>query len=93
MMQIRCPWCGDRAQIEFTYGGDGGVRRPDFPESVSTEAWHAYLYIRDNEKGPHQELWHHSAGCRQWLLARRDTLTHEIEETRPVDSNRGESKG
>ena len=28
--------------------------------------------------GPHDELWLHSAGCRQWFEVRRDTRTHEI---------------
>lgn len=91
MMQIRCPWCGDRAQIEFSYGGDGSVQRPRDPEAVSSEEWFAYVYLRRNEKGPHLELWQHIAGCRRWLLVRRDTLTHEIEETRPAGRGHDET--
>jgi methylglutamate dehydrogenase subunit B len=76
MLLIPCPWCGPRAQIEFTYGGDATAKRPapDAPE----EAWVHFVYIRDNPAGPHEELWQHSAGCRQWVRVRRDTRTHEI---------------
>lgn len=77
MLLITCPYCGPRAQIEFTYGGDAGQRPPD-PEKVLLERWLDYVYLRDNPRGPHWELWQHSAGCRRWLRVRRDTLTHEI---------------
>jgi heterotetrameric sarcosine oxidase delta subunit len=76
MLLIPCPWCGPRSQIEFTYGGDANAKRP--APDASNEAWFAYVYLRDNPAGPHAELWLHSAGCRQWLEVRRDTLTHEI---------------
>ena len=34
--------------------------------------------MRDNPKGPFRERWVHSAGCRRWFEATRDTLTHEF---------------
>ncbi len=76
MLLIPCPWCGPRAQIEFAYGGDATVQRPadDAPES----AWHEFVHLRDNPRGPHDEWWQHSAGCRGWFRVRRDTLTHAI---------------
>ena len=78
MLLITCPYCGPRAQIEFSYGGDATVQRLVDPQSVSLEAWLDYVYLRDNPRGPHWELWQHSSGCRRWLRVRRDTLTHEI---------------
>ncbi len=83
MMLIPCPWCGPRNQIEFTYGGDATVTRPapDAPEA----AWVDYVYLRDNPSGPHDELWYHGAGCRAWFAVRRDTRTHAILESRPMD--------
>ncbi len=65
MLLIPCPWCGPRAQLEFTYGGDATLRRPapDAPEPD----WVAFVYLRDNP-----------AGCRQWFKLRRDTRTHDI---------------
>jgi heterotetrameric sarcosine oxidase delta subunit len=78
MLLIDCPYCGPRAQIEFTYGGDAGAQRPADPEKVPLETWLDYVYLRDNPRGPHWELWQHAAGCRSWLRVQRDTLTHEI---------------
>ena len=83
MLLIRCPWCGPRNQIEFTYGGDATVKRP--ANDALEAAWFEYVYLRDNPCGPHDELWQHSAGCRQWLKARRDTRTHEILATARLD--------
>ena len=76
MLLIRCPHCGPRDQVEFAYGGDASVVRPapDAPD----EAWHAYVYLRDNPAGPHEEYWQHHAGCRRWFRLRRDTVTHQI---------------
>lgn len=76
MLLIPCPWCGPRAQLEFTYGGDATVERPapDAPEAD----WVAFVYLRDNPAGPHDELWFHGVGCRQWFRLRRDTRTHDI---------------
>jgi heterotetrameric sarcosine oxidase delta subunit len=62
-------------QAEFSYGG-ADIARP--AESASTEAWFEYVYLRDNPKGAHPELWQHSAGCRAWLRVRRDTRTHQV---------------
>ena len=38
----------------------------------------------NNPKGPHDELWQHSSGCRSWFRVRRDTRTHAILESAPV---------
>ena len=78
MLLLNCPWCGERAQIEFAYGGDATVERPSDPSADNLEAWLDYVYIRDNPRGPHTEWWHHTAGCRRWFKVRRDTLTHEV---------------
>jgi sarcosine oxidase subunit delta len=76
MMLIRCPWCGPRAQVEFTYGGDASAKRPAIDAPIG--AWIEFVYLRENPAGPHDELWFHGAGCRRWLRVRRDTRTHEI---------------
>jgi heterotetrameric sarcosine oxidase delta subunit len=83
-MLITCPFCGERPHAEFVYGGDALVRRPADPGGASDERWFDYLYVRDNPRGPHRELWHHVLGCDQWIEVRRDTLTHAIGETAPV---------
>ena len=76
-MRIPCPYCGPRDADEFTYGEDGNVVRPD-PEAGDERAWTDYVYQRANPRGPHNELWHHTAGCRQWLRVTRDTTSHAI---------------
>ena len=63
MLLIPCPWCGPRNQIEFTYGGDATLKRP--PPDAPADVWFEFVYLRDNPCGPHDELWLHSAGCRQ----------------------------
>jgi methylglutamate dehydrogenase subunit B len=83
MLLIPCPHCGPRAQVEFTYGGDATVRRP--APDADERAWFEYVYVRDNPRGPHDELWLHSAGCRQWFKVRRNTLTHQILASAPMD--------
>ena len=82
MLLIPCP--AVRAQIEFAYGGDASVTRP-LPEAPM-QAWIDFVYRRENPAGPHDELWHHSAGCRQWLRVRRDTRTNVILESGPPRS-------
>jgi heterotetrameric sarcosine oxidase delta subunit len=78
MIVIHCPWCGPRNMSEFTYGGDATAKRPADPASASDGEWFDYIYLRDNPRGAHLELWHHNAGCRRWVKVLRDTLTHEI---------------
>ena len=78
MLLITCPWCGPRAQIEFTYGGDAGVVRPADPDAVSAGEWLDHVYLRDNPRGPHDEWWQHTSGCRAWVKVRRDTWTHRV---------------
>ncbi|MEO6624105.1 MAG: sarcosine oxidase subunit delta [Burkholderiaceae bacterium] len=82
MMLIPCPCCGPRNQVEFTYGGDANVRRP--AGDASAALWFDYVYLRDNPSGPHDELWMHSAGCRSWFRLRRDTRTHAIAGSAPL---------
>jgi heterotetrameric sarcosine oxidase delta subunit len=78
MLQIPCPWCGERDEVEFAYGGQAGVPYPDDPEALSDEEWGEFLFVRDNPKGPFRERWVHLHGCRRWFDLTRDTLTHEI---------------
>jgi heterotetrameric sarcosine oxidase delta subunit len=78
MMLLPCPHCGPRNVTEFAYGGDAHVRRPADPARASDAEWEAYLYLRDNPRGAHDELWQHTGGCRRWIAVRRDTLTHEV---------------
>lgn len=78
MLKIDCPWCGDRDETEFTFGGQTGIVRPLPEAQISDAQWADYLYLRDNTKGLQHERWRHSYGCRQWFNIERHTLSHEI---------------
>ena len=77
-MLIHCPVCGERPFSEFVYGGDATITRPADPASTSDAEWHAYLYLRDNPRGLHRELWFHTAGCHAWLVVTRGIANHVI---------------
>ncbi|MCG7492366.1 sarcosine oxidase subunit delta [Thalassobius sp. Cn5-15] len=78
-MLINHPLLGPRDASEFTYLGDANLlNRPDWQGENAVEAFHDYLYLRDNPAGLHRELWFHEQGDRSWLVVTRNTLTHEI---------------
>ena len=78
MLLISCPWCGEREEPEFGYGGQAHVAYPPDPEALDDDQWAQYLFFRANPKGPFAERWVHSAGCRRWFNAVRDTVTSEF---------------
>ena len=78
MLQIACPWCGERDETEFHYGGQAHVPYPADPDVLDDAEWARYLFVRDNPKGPFAERWCHSAGCRRWFNVVRDTATHRV---------------
>ncbi len=77
MLLIRCPWCGERDEVEFRYGGAGHVAWPD-EAAADDAAWGRFLFVRPNPKGPFAERWVHTHGCRRWFELTRDTVSHEI---------------
>lgn len=89
MLRIPCPFCGPRDETEFSYEGDAGVTYPalDAPE----EEWFEAVFLRENPRGAHSELWHHVHGCRAVLVVERDTLNHEIGAVRLAHGPTGEA--
>ena len=75
MLLINCPYCGERPEPEFVYGGQAHVARPADPRACSDQQWADYLYQRDNIKGVHAERWRHTHGCGRFFNALRDTTT------------------
>jgi len=73
---IHCPHCGLRPKEEFTVKG-AALTRPEADASQSV--WFDYVFLRENPRGRYDEHWHHTAGCRRWLVVTRDTASHEIE--------------
>ena len=82
MLHIYCPHCEEyREEEEFRPKGEAHIARPADPENTSDEDWGDYLFFRKNPRGLHHEQWFHSAGCRKFFNATRDTVTYEILET------------
>lgn len=75
MMQITCPHCGPRAQAEFVY-----VRTVDsvVPLNAAPDEAMQTLFTRANPRGPDEEIWRHTYGCRAWIVLIRHRVTHEI---------------
>ena len=95
-MIIEHPLLGPRDAQEFVYLGDAAlINRPDWQADNADEAFHDYLYLRDNPAGEHRELWYHEQGDRSWLVVTRNTPTHEItkvELARDVARTRGRGR-
>jgi sarcosine oxidase subunit delta len=83
MLLIPCPWCGPRAETEFSCAGEARTRVAG-GEGLDAAAWADRLHGRDNLRGESAELWWHVHGCQQWLLVRRDTLTHTVHSAAPA---------
>ena len=92
MQLIPCPWCGPREEAEFHYGGQAHLAYPSDPSAMPDEEWAKFVFFRENPSGPFAERWSHSAGCRRWFNAVRDTRTHDLlavyrlDEPKPVIS-------
>ena len=78
MLLIECPYCGPRAEIEFSCGGEAHIQRPARPDELTDAQWADYLFMRKNPRGRHLEQWFHGAGCRRWFNVERDTVTYRI---------------
>ena len=80
MLQIRCPYCGERPELEFRCGGEAHIARPLRPVGRSSEqAWAEFLFYRGNDKGV---IWP-SVGttftvANAGSMSLRDTVTDEI---------------
>jgi methylglutamate dehydrogenase subunit B len=83
MLKITCPHCGERDYTEFRYGSDASKPRPPHA-SDDRKAWHDYIFLFDNPKGPHREFWQHVLGCRQWLVLERNTATNIVGASKPA---------
>ena len=74
MLLIPCPYCGPRAELEFSYGGQAHVPRPAPGSAPAGEAWTAFQYERSNDKGPARRAL--AAYPRLWPLLQRGARHH-----------------
>ena len=87
-MRIDCPLCGRRDRREFYYRGAAVALDRPAPDA-GIEAWDAYVHLRENPAGWHEELWQHDAGCGAWLVVERHMGSHEIRATRLASEAKG----
>ena len=78
MLQIPCPHCGPRDEVEFSCGGEAHIARPKESDALSDAEWADYLFMRTNPKGVLAERWCHTLGCRRWFNVLRDTGSDRI---------------
>jgi sarcosine oxidase, subunit delta len=97
MLLIPCPHCEmERPEIEFRYGGEAHVARPQDPAVVDDAGWANYLYFRNNPRGVHAERWRHTFGCGRFFNCLRDTLSdgilavYKVGEPRPEPGDKAE---
>ena len=90
MLLIPCPYCGERPELEFRYGGEAHIARAADPSALDDAAWSEFLFTRSNPKGQYAERWNHAFGCQRWFNAIRDTASdtivtsYKMGETRPL---------
>jgi len=78
VLLIECPYCGERPEPEFVYGGQAHIARARDPAQVSPQQWARFLYLRDNKRGVHAERWRHTHGCARFFNCLRDTVSDKI---------------
>jgi sarcosine oxidase subunit delta len=86
MLLLSCPFCGDRNESEFLYGGPARATRGEAANATSDGEWIEYLTVTPNPRGPVQEKWWHKQGCGMWIVIERDTVTHRIAPERASDA-------
>jgi sarcosine oxidase subunit delta len=81
MQLFPCPFCGPRAETEFSFAAEAGKIRPE--GEVSEAAWSHYLYDETNPKGATREIWVHLT-CGEYFAMERNTLTHVVKSSSPL---------
>jgi len=93
MLTIPCPWCGERGEAEFRWGGEAIQNRPSDWKAVTEQEWAAYLFEEPDMRGRVYERWVHVHGCREWFHLMRDSVTNEILGTRAMGSEAPDRRG
>ncbi len=79
MLLIHCPYCdAERPEVEFAYGGQAHIARPQDPSTFTDEQWRDHLFVRTNPRGIHAERWRHIHGGGRFFNAVRDTVTDKF---------------
>jgi heterotetrameric sarcosine oxidase delta subunit len=60
---------------EYRFGGEVKARPP---LGATGDQWQSYTYTKANKAGEQTEWWFHRSGCREWMQARRNTVSNEV---------------
>ena len=75
MLLIKCPWCGERAETEFSCGGEAGIN--DLPDPDAERCRVGGLPVSfARTRGRPQGTLESRQGCRRWFGVERDTVTY-----------------
>ncbi len=79
MLLIPCPWCGERPENEFRYGGEAHIARPARSGLGGRRGvGRIPLHARAIRRGVHAERWRHIHGCGRFFNCVRDTVSDRI---------------
>ena len=93
MLLIRCPYCEEeRPELEFRHAGEAHLLRPSAADEVSDVDFEAFLFLRDNPRGPTYERWRHVHGCGRFFNAIRDTVSDKFIQTYKAGEKKPELK-
>ena len=57
MLLIECPWCGPRAESEFSCGGEADIVRPVANENMTDREWGETIVMDEAVKQRVDEIW------------------------------------
>ena len=87
MLLIDCPHCGPRNEVEYAYGGQAHVARPEDPYALDDREWAEHLSTVTTPAATTPSAGT-TGGCRKWFNAIRDTATYEFRATYPAGTSR-----
>lgn len=86
-VRIRCFHCGERDELEFTYGGPARIRLA--PSRATVLEWATHLRRAEGQEVLNFERWCHTFGCGEWFHIGRDIRTLEIRAVFPIGGIQG----
>jgi sarcosine oxidase subunit delta len=81
MNRLSCPFCGARELQEFRF-------HKTLPSTDNSATMFQQVYERTGNRDESNEHWQHVAGCRGWLLVRRNPSTGAVLAVRLLGEDR-----
>ena len=78
MLLIPCPYCGLRAETEFSYGGEAHIARPETRRSSAMPSGPTTSSCAPTPKACCSSAGATATAAGRWFNVARDTVTYEI---------------